>query len=353
MFKRILVPLDGSRLAERAIPLAVRLARASDGTIIFLRAIRAPVEYESALLTMPTWAPAADPQERDEAALYLATIDSSDSLVGVAAELHVSAGPAAPLIRATAQARRADLIIMTHRGVGFSRRMLGSVAHEVVRTAGTPVLVLRDAADLMGPEDAAFTTAPAHPVSVAVALDGSPLAEAALRPAMQLAAALSGPERATLHLLRVVDLTRSPGVLPFTAGIPEAIERLSVAREIETHEAEEYLTSLAARLRTRERGDPDVAVTWSVAHGPDVASAIIRESGAREGANGAGAVAGCDLIALATHGRGGLRRWLMGSVTESVLQRTQLPVLTVRPQRVGMSGDILADTADRATTAST
>lgn len=350
MFKRILVPLDGSRLAERAIPLAVRLARASDGTIIFLRAIRAPVEYESALLTMPTWAPAADPQERDEAALYLATIDSSDSLVGAAAELHVSAGPAAPLIRATAQARRADLIIMTHRGVGFSRRMLGSVAHEVVRTAGTPVLVLRDAADLMGPEDAAFT---AHPVSVAVALDGSPLAEAALRPAMQLAAALSGPERATLHLLRVVDLTRSPGVLPFTAGIPEAIERLSVAREIETHEAEEYLTSLAARLRTRERGDPDVAVTWSVAHGPDVASAIIRESGAREGANGAGAVAGCDLIALATHGRGGLRRWLMGSVTESVLQRTQLPVLTVRPQRVGMSGDILADTADRATTAST
>lgn len=350
MFKRILVPLDGSRVAELAIPLAVRLARASGGTIIFLRAIRAPIEYESTLLTMPTWSPAADPQERDEAALYLAKMDSSDILSGATAELHVYAGPPAVLIRATAQARRADLIIMTHRGGGVSRRVLGSVAHEVVRTAGTPVLVLRDEADPIGSDGG--DAAPAHPVSVAVALDGSPLAEAALRPAMQLAIALSHPERATLHLLRVVDLARAPGVVPFTAGIPEAIERLSVAREIETHESEEYLSALAARLRTREWGEPDIAVTWSVAHGPDVAAAIIRESGAREGAGGVGARAGCDLIALATHGRGGLVRWLMGSVTESVLQRTQLPVLTVRPQRVGMSGDTLTDTPTEATTPS-
>jgi len=51
-----------------------------------------------------------------------------------------------------------------------------------------------------------------------------------------------------------------------------------------------------------------------------------------EDAEGSGAFGGCDVIAMATHGRGGLQRWAMGSVTERVLQGTKLPLLIVRAQ---------------------
>jgi nucleotide-binding universal stress UspA family protein len=75
-----------------------------------------------------------------------------------------------------------------------------------------------------------------------------------------------------------------------------------------------------------------LAVTWSIALDTDAADAIIRVAEIGEDPEGSGVFGGCDLIALATHGRGGLQRWAMGSVAERVLAGTTLPVLIVRPQ---------------------
>ena len=75
-------------------------------------------------------------------------------------------------------------------------------------------------------------------------------------------------------------------------------------------------------------------VNWSVALDPDRANAIVRVAENGEDAQGVGAFGGCDLIAMATHGRGGLQRWAMGSVTERVLHMTKRPLLIVRPAGV-------------------
>jgi len=80
--------------------------------------------------------------------------------------------------------------------------------------------------------------------------------------------------------------------------------------------------------------DLKLAVTESVAVDVDAANALIRVADNGEDAEGAGVFGGCDIIAMATHGRGGLQRWAMGSVTERVLGATQLPLLIVRPQEV-------------------
>jgi nucleotide-binding universal stress UspA family protein len=329
MFKRILVPLDGSPLAERAIPVAARIARTADATVVLVRVVRAPIEYESALITTPTWVPPADLKERDEATRDLAEAEARDDLSGLATERHVYAGAAGPVIRATAQTGAVDLIVMTQRGRGgLARLVLGSVTTAVVRAAETPVLVVR--ANDAHPR--AVAAAP-YTVVVLVALDGSPLAEAALEPAIQITTALSHPANPALHLLRIVDLGRGPGVVAFSAGVPDTMQRLSEARAQEVGEAETYLSNLAIHLKTSTPGAPTLSVTWSVERSSDIAGAII--SATNISATNISATNGHEnygLVALATHGRGGIRRWLMGSVTETVLQQAQLPVLSVRPR---------------------
>ena len=75
-------------------------------------------------------------------------------------------------------------------------------------------------------------------------------------------------------------------------------------------------------------------VTWTVRAQLDVASAILHvaeQSDDTEGAGVVGVVGGCDLIAMATHGYSGLKRWMIGSITERVLQSATLPFLIVPP----------------------
>ena len=73
-------------------------------------------------------------------------------------------------------------------------------------------------------------------------------------------------------------------------------------------------------------------MTWSVALDVDAASAIIGVAENGEDVEGAGVFGGCNFIAMATHGRGGLQHWAMGSVAERLLAGTQLPMLIVRSQ---------------------
>src|SRR5713101_5411625 len=76
-----------------------------------------------------------------------------------------------------------------------------------------------------------------------------------------------------------------------------------------------------------------LSITWSVAGNTDVADALMRVAEQGSVDRGYSIFGGCDILALATHGRSGIRRWVLGSVTERVLGHTKLPLLIVRPQQ--------------------
>jgi nucleotide-binding universal stress UspA family protein len=162
-------------------------------------------------------------------------------------------------------------------------------------------------------------------------LDGSAQAKAAIEPAASLIAALAAPAQGALHLMRVV----KPSKTDTEEGDQARLENI-------LHKAKEYLSATVAHLHEGIIA-PSVAahkltVTWSVAVNTDVAETLIQVAENGEDAEGAGVFGGCDMIAMATHGRGGMQRWVMGSVTERVLGATKLPLLIIRP----------SDTTDKA-----
>jgi nucleotide-binding universal stress UspA family protein len=321
MFKRILVPLDGSPRAERAIPVAARLARASSGSVVLLRAVNTHVEFWPSLVSEPSMAQTlVDPNVAD-ATKYLAGITTTSALDGIPTETVVLFGPAASTILSVSHSSHADLIVLCSHGyTGMTRWVLGSVAEKVARQAPIPVFVLRE----RGPVPAGPHSDPTRPLRALVALDGSSHAKAAIEPAAQLIAALAAPAQGALHLTRVVKLVT-----------PENEEKDPEGGEQLLHKAKRYLSSTVEHLReglvTRAVADLNVPVTWSVAVDTDVASALIRVAENGEDAEGAGVFGGCDLIAMATHGYGGIQRWAIGSITERVLNATKLPLLIVRP----------------------
>lgn len=313
MFTRVLVPLDGSPRAERAIPVAARIAEASHGTVVLVRAATMPIEYGPAL--MPPLTIETMEAERTEFTGYLSEMAGLPVLMHIGTETEVLLGPPAQSIVEAASNKRADLIVMTSHGrTGFSRWLLGSVAQQVAHHAPVQVLVLREQGPMLAGPHSQHPDVE-HLPRVLVPLDGSPLAEAALEPAAALVAALS--VEPALHLALVVSPYEA-----IQANMPEA---LAVDR------AKGYLGTAAERLKNEH---PELGVTWSVGVGLDVAETIIRIAERGDDTEGAGVYGGCDAIAIATHGRTGFARWALGSITERVLQGTKLPLLIVRPPKV-------------------
>jgi len=314
MYKRILVPLDGSARAERAIPVAVRIARALGGSIILLRVATAPVDTGKYSSTSGYVEEAAD-TDLAGAASYLENIAGSDQLAGIKTEIKTFIGAVAPAILSASQSFHANIIVMCSHGyTGFKRWTLGSVADKVTRHSPIPVFVLREG----GPMPA---TAEHQTVRALVAVDGSSLSETVFEPAAYLAAALAEAtsQQGALHLLRVVDLPASGGKFKSDAHIDTGL------KEQVKHEDEAYLATLVHRLS--EDGDLahlDLAITSSVEADPDIAEAIVKKSEQEK----------FDFIAIATHGRGGVQKWALGSVAGRVLHATSLPLLIMRPQEV-------------------
>ena len=311
MFKRILVPLDGSDRAEQAIPFAARIARASNGTVILMQVAPAPVDFQAEVKPPAELYPENSIEEGKSLAFnYLDNVGRMAELVGVETEIHVEYGHVAPSILAAIEPLEVDLIVMCSHGyTGFKRWALGGIAHKILAHSPVPVLVLR----------AGGPSLTAKAVSALVALDGSPLAESVLTPVVQLATALAPSMRITLHLVRVVDLPASYSYGKFAANA--FVDQL---REDAKHEAQAYLATVADRLIDRGGTVPDLLVTTSIAVNPDVAEALVQLTEEELHAGGR-----FDLVAMATHGRGGPQRWVMGSVTERVLHTTKLPILIV------------------------
>ncbi len=323
MFTRVFLPLDGSARAERALPTAVQATRASGGTLI-LAHVRSLDSYFY-LASEPLVTQELIAQDMAQGEAYLTRIAHLPELRGIAVEQVVSYGPVASTLLALITSQSADLVVLNSHGrTGITRWALGSVAEKIAKYSSAPVLVLRE----HGPLPISSHPEAMRPLRALIPLDGSIYAKAALEPAAQLVSALATPTHGALHLLRVV----TP---PATTLMKDEHEDDSWWNEHLLHRAKEYLRSLQAHVQEGLIA-PSIArlkllVTWSVTLDSDVAQAIVRVAENGEDAEGSGIFGGCQLIVMATHGRSGLQRWTVGSVTERVIHSTKLPILVVRP----------------------
>jgi nucleotide-binding universal stress UspA family protein len=299
----ILVSLDGSPLAERALPYAEALARPGGGRLALVRAVP--------LLSRPT---GGGPYPT-LAAAYAAAAEANDYLARMAAGLEArgfAASTAAPRgdeadgILAEAQRVGADMIVLTTHGrAGLGRWVYGSVTEEVLARTSLPTLIVR----AWLPEGVAALLA-RHP-TILVPLDGSVASEAVLPFAIALATDLDG----TLLLLRAVarpDLALAPD---FLLG-PLLREELSTARVA----AEDYLRGVVTRVaQTWGRVESVVCIGRP---GLDMAATVIEAVGRERNAA---------LVVMTSRRRTGVDRLLLGSITDVTLRHGTLPVLLVRP----------------------
>jgi nucleotide-binding universal stress UspA family protein len=321
MFQRILVPLDGATRAEKAIPIAARLARASGGSVVLLQVICTPADTGGFMYEPVVFTQADIDTELSKATKYLTTISLSEQLEGIGTNTVVLVGAVAPSILSAIQMNDIDLVIMNSHGeTGLTRWVMGSVAQKIVRHSPVPVLVLRDGGPNLS-EDSLIAP------RALVSLDGSHLAESAILPVAQLVSALAAPAQGSLHLVRVVT---SPPSYERMLPPSEASSHIHTM-EHEEEEALTYLRDLSVSLLKKDLAHLNLDITWSVIFEPDVAATLVRMA---EKGDELRSIPGCNLIAMATHGRSGLQRWALGSITERTLTATKLPMLIVRPGNV-------------------
>ena len=297
MFKHLLVPLDGTRLAEAALPAAAFLAEKLGAAVTLLHILEhdAPEEiHHERHLT-----------DADSACAYLEEVAQRAFPPGLRVERHIHDTAvddlAASLVAHTTELVTPDLIVMCQHGPShLSDWLFGHLGDKVIALGQTPVLVVHP------PESPA---APAHTFNrLLVPLDGSPQHEQALPGAIQLAKACAS----TVHLAMVI---HTLGTLP---GEKAAAGRLlpgtmTAVLEMAEENAEAYLRPLVMRLH-----DAGLTATAEVARG-DPASTIVSIAQRTK----------TDLIVLGTHGKVGTAAFWAGSVAPRVSDRTRLPLLLV------------------------
>lgn len=295
MLRRVLVPLDGSSFAEAALPAALSLSRRS-GAELDLMTVHEPVPS----FAYDEWETSA----REWSENYLDDIrDRVAGATGDGIERTVRSGRVADAIRERARETEVDLVVMATHGRGaLSRAWLGSVADTFVRHAPCPVLLIR-------PDEEASVDLSEdwNPGSVLVPLDGSELGESILDGVAELA----GLYDSALVLLRVV-------AYPIEIASPYLPHTVQMNQDIvdeASKGAGEYLERLAVPLRDR-----GLEVELEVDVDTQAGNGILKV--ARERAVG--------LIAMSTHGRGGVARAVLGSTADKVIRGARRPTLVYR-----------------------
>jgi nucleotide-binding universal stress UspA family protein len=320
MIKRMIAALDGSALAETALPFVERVARGAEAELILVRVVppasaagvlvRTSGELLPYMASVPIARPEADAEaarnERYEAERYLDTLAESLGERGIAAQTAVVVGDAAPTLIEEARLRGADLIALgTHGRSGLGRWIYGSVAEAVVARSPVPVFLARPwapRAPVPGATGDLSTDTP-----ILVPLDGTPRAERAI----PIAAGLSLQVGTSVHLLQVV-VPSEETVLPEGDWARDLPQGAVDGRELA---ARSYLTELVRRLRA-----DGVRATASV-EVDAVGAGIAREAHARR----------ASLVVMATHAYAGLARLLARSVAQEVLHRVPLPLILLGP----------------------
>ena len=297
MFRKILVPLDGSELAEGILPYVSQLASGLDGTLMLLL-VADPHVLELAEGLVQARQEGEVPGEARE---YVAGVAERLRAQGVGVETTIAVGRPAEEIVSVAKRQGCRLIAMsTHGRTELGRAILGSVTDKVVHSSHLPVLTIT-------PERAgAYSQADAPLSRVLVPLDGSPLAETVLPFVKRLAGALS----LDVTLVRVAQLASV--AKPYSATLLAYGDHVDVDLKVQ-EKCRDYLSVTAERLRGE-----GLQVTWRLLTGP---AAIGINELAREVPQ--------DMIVMATHGRSGVARWVLGSVTEAIVRSSGDPVLIV------------------------
>jgi nucleotide-binding universal stress UspA family protein len=292
--RSILVPLDRSERAERALPVAERLATAFGSTLLLVQ-VSEPVatirDFPGSAIAPKVYQELAEIEDQ-LAHDYLDRVVTEVRARGLHVVARALHGQPAPALLDLEDSEHADLVVMASHGYGGVERFaLGSVADRIIRHGKVPVLVVRP----WGDEQRYLGLSRAL-----VPLDGSETAEAALG----MVRLLAGRIVQHVTLVRVVNPVWPAG---------------------ETATARSYLQTLRERLAT-ELAERGCVVEDVVLYGREAEQILDRSQRA------------CDLLILSTHGRSGPERWLLGSVADRVLQGAHVPILLVRAPREPKGG---------------
>ena len=297
MYNRILVPLDGSELAERVIPYAVSIANALSSQVSLLR-IFDPVPEQWADPTQGRYLDQLSSSFRDQAMDYLEGIAAPLRREGITVTCSANEGNPAELI-INESSREADTLVAmsTHGRSGISRWVMGSVTDKVLHGVNAPLLIVRS--------QEGSPPASIEATNIILPLDGSALSEQVLPHAVSLAKALG----ASVTLLRTTHISYTPMGEDYPASMYDDLDQEA------TVEAEEYLKYMSQQL-----SNEGVAESQSYVRQGEAAGAILDLAGGSPST----------LIAMCTHGHSGVGRWVLGSVTDRVVRHSNRPVLVIR-----------------------
>lgn len=296
MFKHILVPLDGSKLSEAAIPAAASLAQTLGAPVLLLHIIEqdAPQEiHKDHHLT-----------KADEASAYLEEIAKRGFPTQVKVETHVHTAAVKDVPRSIVEHAlmefQPDLIVMCSHGRGGVRDLLyGSIAQQVVAQGLTPLLLIKPGAE---------TPTTFEIENILVPLDTGSVHDVGLPLMQEIARAY----KAGVHLLTVVPtFSTISGETAATGSLLPATT--SALLDIDAENAEEHLQAHLDELRA-----VNLQVTAEVARG-DPATEIVNISGKRQ----------ADMIVLTTHRKTGTAAFWARSVAPNVVRRARTPVLLI------------------------
>jgi nucleotide-binding universal stress UspA family protein len=292
MSRTILVPLDGSPFAEHALPVAISIARRTGAALELIIVDRPPVSWvvPEVPLVMDEAFPATD---------GLAYLESLHARMPADVPVHLTRLEGRPvpfIVKHITNAQPWLVVMSTHGRGGFSRLWLGSVADGVARQSPSPVLLVKP------PAAAPELAAEKHFQRVVVPLDGSVASEEILDQAL----AIFGTAGVAYTLARVIS--------PLAVEHPVDPNVTSVRRS-ETH-PESLLEAEADRLRAR-----GATVTHQL---------LVHDSPVNAIADLAADVE-ADTIAMTTHARRGVSRFVMGSIADKVLRSAPCPVLLFHP----------------------
>jgi nucleotide-binding universal stress UspA family protein len=310
MYKVIMVPTDGSGFDREAIRVALRMAEQSEAKVRLVRVLAS----DSFFGTTPEahWTPMSAELGRSQrtaalSELYtLAAECRNEFKADITVDLH--GGPVADVLQGYAKRHDVDLIVMsTHGRNGISRLSLGSVTDSLIRHTTIPVLVVKPSTSYLNPQVGQTFK------RIVVPLDGSVLAEQIL------------PRVLTLGTLEAAEISLLQVLIPQSYSQKEIADPDLPWWDKDVSLAQAYLFRIASRLRRN-----GLIVTTDIVIGENVAHAI-GDFASREKA---------DLIAIATHGRGGLARMLRGSVADAIMHSGRMSMLVLKPHDVAENEEV-------------
>ena len=303
MYNKIMVPTDGSGFDREAIRVALRIAEKSGAKVRLVRVVSSAkllgtaTPFDGVELSLEALQTERNTVQSDLEALAAECMSTSNANIGV----DLLDGPIAEILEGYAQRNKFDLIVISSHGRGgMSRLSLGSVTDSLIRHTQIPVLVVKSVPSYLNPRASdAFGR-------IIVPLDGSTLAEQIL-PRVRLLAKLEQSDVTLLHVLAPQNQLHEERA---DLTPPWWDRHIAVSKE--------YLTGIEARMR--REGLP---VATEVVVGENVPRAICDYATSQR----------ADLIAIATHGRGGLARMIRGCVADAVTRSSRISMLVFRPEK--------------------